>query len=395
MLRKGAIDAQHLWKRFRADRRRRLVRDNMDLAIDRLRRRGRRGWRWALRDIDLSIEPGESVALIGPNGSGKTTLLKLLARVMYPYAGSLRLSGRVGALIEVRAGIHQDLTGRENAFLYGSLLGLPRREVAKRFDDIVAFAELEDAIDRQVKYYSVGMQMRLGFSVASSLDPDILLVDEVLAVGDAAFQQRCLDRIRHVLSEGTTLIFVSHDLAAVEATCTRGMWLEEGRVAQTGDIRDVLASYRRAVEEDAVTSLGSDGLVRLRSIEAVAMNGDPVRTGGPLDITLRLESQEARTGILCVGVSEGTASPIFLVRRDLSIRSGETEVRCHVPLLPLPGGRFYVWTGVFDTRAHDLLPWHPSMSFHVSGPDLDATPIAIPRMAPVHVDASWDLRATR
>ena len=125
------------------------------------------------------------------------------------------------------------------------------------------------------------------------------------------------------------------------------------------------------------------------------MNGDPVRTGGPLDITLRLESREARTGSLCVGVSEGTASPIFLVRRDLSLRSGETEVRCHVPLLPLPGGRFYVWTGVFDARAHDLLPWHPSMSFHVSGPDLDATPVAIPRMAPVHVDARWDLRATR
>ena len=143
------------------------------------------------------------------------------------------VQGRIGALIEIRAGIHPNLTGRENVYLTGSLMGLSRKRVSERFDEIVAFAELEDAIDRQVKYYSSGMQMRLGFGVAAFLEPDVLLVDEVLAVGDAAFQQRCLDRMRYVLSQGTTLIFVSHDLAAVEATCTQGIWLHNGEVQRT------------------------------------------------------------------------------------------------------------------------------------------------------------------
>ena len=180
-------------------------------------------WRWALRDIDFDVAPGESVGLVGSNGSGKSTLLKILHRVMYPYAGSVEVVGRVGALIEVRSGIHPQLTGRENIVpVRLAPRAWPPTAVASRFDEIVAFAELEQAIDRQVKFYSSGMQMRLGFAVAAFLEPDVLLVDEVLAVGDAAFQQRCLDRMRYVLTQGTTLVLVSHDLAAVEATCARG-----------------------------------------------------------------------------------------------------------------------------------------------------------------------------
>ena len=219
MLPEGSIAASHLWKRFRADKRHRVLREQVAKVSDRLRGR-RRGWRWALRDVDLHVEPGEAVGLMGPNGSGKSTLLKILTRVMYPYAGRLEVSGRVGALIEVRAGIHPQLTGRENAFLYGSLLGLNRRQVQQRFDEIVAFAQLEDAIDRQTKFYSSGMQMRLGFSVAAFLEPDILLVDEILAVGDSSFQQRCLERMSAALAEGVSLVFVSHDLAAIEAVTT-------------------------------------------------------------------------------------------------------------------------------------------------------------------------------
>jgi ABC-type polysaccharide/polyol phosphate transport system ATPase subunit len=161
MLPKGTIYARHVWKRFRADRRRMLLRDELEHLRNAVRGQSSSRWRWALRDIDLTVAPGESVGLIGINGSGKSTLLKVLARVTYPYAGSLEVAGRVGALIEVRAGIHPDLTGRENVYLYGSLLGLPRREVTRRFDAIVGFAELESAIDRQVKFYSSGMQMRL------------------------------------------------------------------------------------------------------------------------------------------------------------------------------------------------------------------------------------------
>jgi ABC-type polysaccharide/polyol phosphate transport system ATPase subunit len=393
MLPKGGVEAQHVWKRFRADRRRKLLRDKIDLLWAGMRGGSNRGWRWALRDIDLTAQPGESLALIGPNGSGKTTLLKILARVMYPYAGRVQVAGRVGALIEVRAGIHQDLTGRENVYLYGSLLGLRRKEVSQRFDDIVAFAELEEAIDRQVKFYSQGMQMRLGFAVAAFLEPDVLLVDEVLAVGDAAFQQKCLDRMRTVLTHGTTLVFVSHDLAAVEATCRRGIWLRQGAVEEEGSIRDVLRAYRQSVEEHAVSSFEADGLVRLLKVEAGGLNGDAPKTEGALDVRLVIESPERRSGMIFLGVSEGTPSPIFLLRRDVHIRSGTTEVRCRIPRVPLPRGRFYLWAGIFDAQAHDLLPWHPAAHFDVSGPDLDTTPTAIARLAPIHVGAEWDLAA--
>jgi ABC-type polysaccharide/polyol phosphate transport system ATPase subunit len=391
MLPEGSIEARHIWKRFRADRRRKLLRDNLDLAWSKVRGGTGRGWRWALRDVDLVAQPGESVALIGPNGSGKTTLLKILARVMYPYAGQVGVAGRVGALIEVRAGIHQDLTGRENVYLYGSILGLRRKEVAQRFDDIVMFAELEDAIDRQVKFYSQGMQMRLGFAVAAFLEPDILLVDEVLAVGDAAFQQKCLDRMRVVLTQGTTLVFVSHDLAAVEATCRRGVWLRQGTVERDGPVRDVLRAYRQSVEESAETAVHTSGLVRLVKVEAGGLNGDAPKTDGPLNIRLVIESPERRSGMIFLGVSEGTPSPIFLVRRDVNLQPGETEVQCVVPRVPLPRGRFYLWAGVLDAKAHDLLPWHPAAHFDVSGPDLDATPTAIARLAPIHVSAEWEL----
>jgi len=391
MLPSGSIEARHVWKRFRADRRRKLLRDKMDLVWARIRGKGKRGWRWALRDVDLVAQPGESLALIGPNGSGKTTLLKILARVMYPYAGRVQVAGRVGALIEVRAGIHQDLTGRENVYLYGSLLGLRRKEVVERFDEIVAFAELEEAIDRQVKFYSQGMQMRLGFAVAAFLEPDVLLVDEVLAVGDAAFQQKCLDRMRTVLTQGSTLVFVSHDLAAVEATCRRGIWLRQGAIEEEGPIRDVLRAYRQSVEEHAVSSFETDGLVRLVKVEAGGLNGDAPKTDGPLDVRLVIESPERRSGMIFLGVSEGTPSPIFLLRRDVHLRSGTTEVRCRIPRVPLPRGRFYLWAGIFDAQAHDLLHWHPATHFDVSGPDLDMTPTAIARLAPIHVGAEWDL----
>ncbi|MGZ4105603.1 MAG: ABC transporter ATP-binding protein, partial [Actinomycetota bacterium] len=208
MLPEGTVLVDHVWKRFRADR----VRQGRtaDLA-DRVGRRMRRDappnpWRWVLKDISFRAEPGEAIGLVGVNGSGKSTLLKMINRVMFQHSGTIETSGRLGALIEVISGIHPDLSGRENTFIYGSLLGLTRKEVARRFDDIVAFAELEYAIDRKVKYYSSGMKMRIGFSIAAFLEPHILIVDEVLAVGDSSFQQKCLERMREVLQSGATLI---------------------------------------------------------------------------------------------------------------------------------------------------------------------------------------------
>jgi ABC-type polysaccharide/polyol phosphate transport system ATPase subunit len=370
-----------------------LLRDELQRVGSRIRGRGGRGWRWALRDVNLAAYPGESIALVGSNGSGKTTLLKILSRVMYPFAGTATAAGRVGALLEVRAGIHPDLTGRENVFVTGSLLGLRRKEVARRFDEIVAFAELEEAIDRQVKFFSSGMQMRLGFAVAAFLEPDVLLVDEALAVGDATFQQKCLDRMRLVLHQGTTLVFVSHDFAAVEATCERGVWLRQGVIEADGPIRDILGAYRRSIEETAEAVYRVDGLVNLLKAEASGPKGDAPRTQEGFEIRTVVGSAEHRAGRVFFGISEGPAMPIFVLRRDVQLRSGETAVRCSIPRLPLPRGRYYVWAGIYDAPGRELLPWHPVSHFDVVGPDLDAAPPATARLAPVHVDATWDVSA--
>jgi ABC-type polysaccharide/polyol phosphate transport system ATPase subunit len=384
----GAIEAVGVWKRFRADRRMALLRDEVERVRRRLRGDGG-GWRWVLRDVDFTVEPGDAVGLLGANGSGKSTLLKVLTGVMYPHSGRVEVRGRVGALIEVRAGIHTDLTGRENIYLYGALLGLSRREVARRFDDIVAFAELDEAIDRPLKYYSSGMEMRLGFAVAAFLEPDVLLVDEVLAVGDAVFQQKCLDRIRAVLAQGTTLVFVSHDLAAVEAMCRRGVWLEDGRVGADGPIRDALGSYRRYVEHRMESAPPDGADLRLTGIEVGGIEGSGPRTEEPLEIGLRFEADTARVAQLHLGVSEGPATPIFVLAHKGDVGVGGLGARCQIPRLPLPRGRYFLWVGVTDHAGRDLLPWHPAASFDVEGPDLDPAPCAVVRLAPVHVPADW------
>ena len=388
---RGSIAARHVWKRFRADRQRMLLRDELERLRALLKRQGGTRWRWALRDVNLVAAPGEAIGLVGANGSGKSTLLKILTRVMYPYAGAVRVSGRVGALIEVRAGIHPDLTGRENVYLYGSILGLSRREVARRFDNIVDFAELEGAIDRQVKFYSSGMQMRLGFAVAAFLEPDVLLVDEVLAVGDAAFQQKCLERMGEVLGQGTTLVFVSHDLAAVEATCQRGIWLHHGEVQADGPIREVISAYRESIEQHAEGLPSGGGPVRLLKAVATGEGGGMPRSHAPFEVSLVLESEVRKSGSLCLGVSEGPATPFLLARRDMVLASGETEVRVRIPDLPLPRGRFYLWAGVLDRAGQDLMNWQPAGHFDVFGPDLDAAPRAVVRVAPVHVEVQFEV----
>jgi ABC-type polysaccharide/polyol phosphate transport system ATPase subunit len=395
-LRNGTIDVSDLWKRFRSDTRPAYLQDQVGRVTDRLRGRATpESWRWALRDIDLKVEPGDSLALVGANGAGKSTLLKILTRVMYPSAGRLNVRGRVGAMIEVRAGISPQLTGRENVYLTGSLMGLKRKDVGKRFDEIVAFAELEQAIDRQVKFYSSGMQMRLGFAVAAFLEPDILLVDEVLAVGDATFQQRCLDRLRYVLGQGTTLVFVSHDLAAVEATCRNGMWLHDGEIRSAGGVRDVLSEYRASVEGEAEARPQIEGRLKVEQAEVGPPEGGVVHTKGPLDIELTLRSDEECRAWIYLGVSEGAATPIFLLNpgREALIEPGDTQVRCTIPEVPLPGGRYYVWIGAYRnwTDGEELVPWQPLSPVDVHGPGLDRAPRAVVRLSPVHVESDWEI----
>lgn len=392
----GTVEASEVWKRFRSDDRPSYLQDQLARARDRVRGRSRPSYRWALREVSFRATPGESWGLVGANGAGKSTLLKCLSRVMYPTAGQIRVAGRVGALIEVRAGISPLLTGRENIFLTGSIMGLKRRDVAKRFDEIVEFAELQHAIDRQVKYYSSGMQMRLGFGVAAFLQPDVLLVDEVLAVGDATFQQRCLDRIRTVLAEGSTLMFVSHDLAAVEASCANGAWIHNGVVQAMGPVRDVLAEYRAAVEGEAADARPEiEGLLKIRDAQASSPDGGLPTTGGPLCVGFTLRSEQRHRAWVYIGVSEGAATPIFLINpgRETMIEPGETTIQCEVQSLPLPSGRYYVWCGIYEnwTNGNELIAWQPLTKFDVYGPELDAAPRAVVRLSPLHVESSWEI----
>ncbi len=393
-MRDGTIATSEVWKRFRVDNRPTYLQDRLGQIADRMRGKRSAGWRWVLREIDFRAEPGDSWALVGANGAGKTTLLKILTRVMYPTAGRVDVAGRVGALIEVRAGISPLLTGRENIYLTGILMGLKRKEISYRFDQIVEFAGLESAVDRQVKYYSTGMQMRLGFGVAAYLEPDVLLVDEVLAVGDASFQQRCLERMRQVLNQGTTLVFVSHDLAAVEATCANALWLSDGAVQSSGPVRAVLGDYRRSVEGMAVQE-AADGLLRLRDLQLGSAAGAGVRTGGPLELSFVLESdQEYRTWVY-LGISEGAATPILLINpgSETIVKPGRTRIACTVPAVPLPLGRYYLWAGAYRnwTNGPELLGWQPLAQFDVYGPELDAAPRSIVRLSPVHVDSEWSI----
>jgi ABC-type polysaccharide/polyol phosphate transport system ATPase subunit len=389
----GTIEATEVWKRFRADARgTNYLQDEVRRLVGRMKGDSGRGWRWVLRDVSFEVEQGSSVAVVGANGSGKSTLLKILTQVMYPTAGRVRLDGRVGALIELRGGLHDNLTGRENIFLTGSMMGLPRRVVAERLDEIVAFAELERAIDRQLKYYSVGMQMRLGFGVAAFLEPHVLLVDEVLAVGDAAFQQRCLDHLRYRLSQGTTLVFVSHDLAAVEATCRDGLWLHDGEIRARGGIRDVLTDYRHWVEEGAQTEHRATGVLRVGA-QVSAGSGPVIQTNETLDVLLTVEADDETDVWLSIGVSEGTASPVFVVSKRARVVPGPNRVRCSIAHLPLPRGRYSIWLAGYEpgTFGRELVPWQPLARFEVHGPVLDVAPQAVVRLAPVHVDAVWSV----
>lgn len=205
--------------------------------------RGRRHF-WALKEVSFTIHQGETVAIVGANGSGKSTILKLISRIIYPTAGVITVNGRLSALLELGAGFHPDLSGRENIFLNGSILGLDRRAMQQKLDSIIEFAGVGEYIDVPIRNYSSGMQMRLGFSVAVHVEPEIILVDEVLAVGDYSFQLKCLERIHQMQAEGVTILFVSHDFQAVQDLCDRAIWLENGSIRADAEVSDVLGQMR-------------------------------------------------------------------------------------------------------------------------------------------------------
>jgi lipopolysaccharide transport system ATP-binding protein len=257
---------------------------------------------WALRDLSIRVEFGEVLGIVGRNGSGKSTLLKILGRVTAPTGGEARLYGRVGSLLEVGTGFHPELTGRENIFLSGRILGLPTSEIRSHFDEIVAFADVERLLDTAVKRYSSGQYTRLAFAVAGFLQPEILLIDEVLAVGDAEFQRKCLGRMKAVANGGRTVLFVSHNMDAVASLCTRAILLDEGRMVCEGPATDVIRRYlsqRSLAEVASWRGDAGDERIRLRATSARSGDGGPLRTDAEIRIALVLEVRRPVFGLIC------------------------------------------------------------------------------------------------
>jgi ABC-type polysaccharide/polyol phosphate transport system ATPase subunit len=390
---KGSIRAEHVWKKFRADRTAPLFYDQLLRARRSLKAGGKR-YRWVLKDVSVSVEPGGTLGLVGINGSGKTTLLKIISRTTYQSAGECQTEGRLGALLSVTSGIHPNLTGRENVFLYGAVLGMRRKISRERFDEIVEFAGLTDAIDRQVKFFSLGMQMRLGFSIAAFLEPNILLVDEVLSVGDANFQQKCLRRIEEIVAQGTTLIYVSHDLVSVEATCAQALWLADATVQASGPTREVVALYRKSIEQDASLATSNDGVVRLLKSRITGPDGGQVLALEDADIQLTLNAPESVEADLFIGISLGTAFPMFITKYHGIFPAGDFEVTCRMHNVPLPKGSYSVWTAMtsFGKWADTpLLPWKPAVAFDAFGPDILEPPQGVMVAAPLHVGTTWNI----
>jgi lipopolysaccharide transport system ATP-binding protein len=296
---------------------------------------------WALNGVSLEVKEGEVLGLIGRNGAGKTTLLKILSRITRPTEGWAEIRGRVRSLLEVGTGFHPELTGRENAYLSGAILGMSKREIDRKFDEIVAFAEIEKFIDTAVKHYSSGMYMRLAFSVAAHLEPEILLVDEVLAVGDASFQRKCLGKMGDVSRQGRTIVFVSHNMIALRKLCTQAVWLDGGQVLERGEAGSVIDHYLQknmgmnleSVWEDEGRAPGNER-VRLRSVRVIPQSdpGEPITVHTPLQIEFTYWNYVADTTLnvsmflnsleeICafVSVSDFVPRPAGLIRHTVEI----------------------------------------------------------------------------
>jgi ABC-2 type transport system ATP-binding protein/lipopolysaccharide transport system ATP-binding protein len=389
-----SIEIMNLSKRYRLGLTHRDLRETLTHMFDSALGRADDGSRkefWALQDVSLSVDEGNAVGVIGRNGAGKSTLLKILARITEPTSGQSRTKGRVGALLEVGTGFHGELTGRENIFLNGAILGMPRRKVAARLDEIVEFSGVEPFIDTPVKRYSSGMFLRLAFSVAAHLDSEILVVDEVLAVGDAEFQRRCLGRMSEVEAEGRTVVFVSHDLNAVATLCDRVVWLDGGRVTRDGPTGEVLAQYLGSMS----TGLdgprrGSDSGVTLQRLEAVTVGTaqmfdreSPIRVGFEYRLVKPLNPFYA-----CIQIHD-TQGRMLIEERLPIDDSGRTGVYEGVMTLPplLNVGRYEVsfWAG---SQVHDYLFADRAIAFEVVGPDEE-------RRKPVlRVHPEWQIRLT-
>jgi lipopolysaccharide transport system ATP-binding protein len=326
---------------------------------------------WALRDVSFSVKEGERLGLIGHNGAGKSTLLKILSRITKPTSGRASITGRVGSLLEVGTGFHSELSGRENIYLNGAILGMKRAEIDSKFDEIVAFSEIEAFLDTPVKHYSTGMHMRLAFSVAAHLDPEVLIVDEVLAVGDVGFQKKCLRKMRDVGESGRTVIFVSHDMQSITRLCQRVIWLKDGEVRSDGAATHVVSEYlheqsqtgAEKVWEDQSIAPGNE-VVRLRAVRMRGADGSvssSMDIGEEVKIAIQYEVLQAgRVIVPNVQLNNEQGACIFVSHdwsdgwRDNARPAGIYESAVTVPGNFLSEGTVFVTVGAATHRPHEI-----------------------------------------
>jgi len=379
-----AVRAEGLGKRYRIGKMLpyKTLRDSLAGAISAPFRRTTRGPEaspagngdqnilWALKDISFEVGVGEVVGLIGRNGAGKSTLLKILSRITEPTEGFAELYGRVGSLLEVGTGFHPELTGRENVFLNGAILGMKRAEIERKFDEIVAFAETEKFLDTPVKHYSSGMFMRLGFAVAAHLDPEILLVDEVLAVGDVAFQRKCMDKIRDVARGGRTVLFVSHRMNSVRTLCSRSVWLDAGQVRMAGLTADVVNAYEASLTMADPRRRGGPGAhveAQFRGWEIVEPRTEQphvLESHGPLSVKIVVDVYApVRHGVHAITLWNTDGILIWGWATDgLDLEPGAHAFICDLPGLPLKPGPYSWRVGLYsDGRVLDRWECVPHM----------------------------------
>ena len=327
---------------------------------------------WALKDVGFEVTPGDVVGIIGRNGAGKSTLLKVLSRIVEPTTGRVELYGRVASLLEVGTGFHPELSGRENIYLNGSILGMTRREIETKFDEIVAFAEVEKFIDTPVKRYSSGMYVRLAFAVAAHLEPEILVVDEVLAVGDAAFQKKCLGRMRDVASTGRTVIFVSHNMGAVTSLCSKAMVLWEGKVeyplgSTEGAVQQYLSQVHKITKQKLAerTDRQGDGRVRINDFATFDGQGNELEylaTGQEIDFRIYYTSNEPnmKNVSVAIGISSNAGGFVTLLGNQIAGDPFDSVARdgyftCRIKKLPLMPGNYTA--GLIIRSNETVLDW--------------------------------------
>lgn len=341
---------------------------------------------WALDNVTFEIARGDTVGLIGPNGAGKSTILKILARVTVPTKGSFSVQGRLGALIEVGAGFHPDLTGRENVFLNGAIMGMRRREIQSKFDQIVAFSEVEKFLDTPLKYYSSGMMVRLGFAVAAHINPDVLLVDEVLAVGDTAFQAKCLNKIAELKEQERTIVLVSHTMPSILQHSSKVLWIDHGQVQGYGDPDETVESYLRTVHRDTddkpamESSLSSESPIHILAVEvrdAHNQTKEVLRYGEPafVDITYRV-TQPIDDPVLAVTFQDVRDYPLGGLtsrfdRVEIANSPGTHVARLALAPVLFTRGSYGITVAIHDSRIKRYLDMRPrAATFMVDGPSV-------------------------